>query len=1639
MLTLFSKGTLLENVFFYLLFNLKWAKASLFSFYFLNFMFSKKVYIYRIGRAVHNFFRKGFIMKAKRFISLLLCLIMVFGTLPMSIMAEDTVTTAETSEEVRFNLMLDFNRMETTTAASADSFTAAAKDETHFSLTHYNGTGGLSYVDKGDGDIALRTTSTHGLMIKDPQTLLAKNSFVLEYDVRFEKVAAGFNTVQFSFKDNAGTQVKTGLVPINANKLTGADGNKYGATYHMTNNQNIGATVRPSGVSQDLIVYPNQWYHYALYVDSVNNKIVAYRDGSRIWSSTLTSFPDDMTDFQIWMHSGASSSVTHYDNIHLQSLNSTDIDVALDFDDVAFAEGSTSVNATKDMLNDMIGGSRLNFPYVHATNALIETDGTNTYLVGSSTGKTLGSGHGRSFFQLGDSQALLSSQSWTMSFDMCIPGITNDNGTAEDKSDDTVYSHSSYEITFLSLVVDGTSNTILTLKTNGQLGRAKAGNYTTQKLAQGSWYRIFVSHDASNQKLAFALLDNSEGYVDLGSYDFKPGQDASETFFRFGYNWTAGQYCKFYFDNIVLTTDNDSVDIDVDFENGTAGEKLIPADIALGGSSACGMMNGGKYSKVGASEKLKYYADETDNVYLGSSYGTASNWFNFCDASLKTLSQKFVISFDFKVNQATTSYTMASWRIGGSTIPLWIISGGQQAQIRTKLVSGASYAYTSQAFEDGKWYNLATVIDPIAKTAEFHIGGLGTDPVYTTVFEHDISTATLSALTIGPGAGQITVDGSKVNDHLGYDNIRIYTIDETIESTDTPDNINTAELPADGVIIETDFEGFDAGTEMTSEVWNTIAPFWVTATDGTIVEANGNKHFQPMGGSGATSFNISSFNATPYTEGVIALETDFTLGDNSANSGNLVIAALKRIGTDGKTVNIPLLTSDSTGKLTVVQHAIDYTLPAETVRIKIQLSYAFHTVNIYINNKAIATGIPFNVNTTLTPSTSYFTDSFGNKHELPFTGYTYDYGFYNNGMQIVDANGNKTMFPHYYENYGFAQTLSYIRDSIDMFGATTDESWSFAVDNLKIYQDTKADIYFNGFDGWTKDLTSSVSAYDSSGLPVENPFDNVNNQFIIDESGNAVASTIGEGSSAGNGSFHLQDKNNFLSGKNFVLEFDIKYNPDYADVDFGDAASTGMSIFTDFTWDHTIRLHEDGSYGIKSDTLKHGRFKSNDWSRVQALCLSDASSSDHTVYLYIDGALMSTKSAFSIAKILRIGCEKNTYDAQWDNIRIYISDKPDAYDNVSDGTLDGNKLISLEISNTASLEKYMNNKISGVMWNFKDFDTTSKDINESTVNVLLNKGDYLRVVHREIKDTSAYNFLINKSALGGHQQYVVETEVRYTCPTGFELEVLSTFDAATQSKDKLVYVLGTSREIVFNRNGFTYNLTDANGNKLYAEDVTEDATKFTKIAVIVDEAAGNYSIYVNGKVAYYNYGEDIVTATAIDIDKTPIYEPDGMLSQTSSTLSINNMPTSTSADALLDIKSVNLYVLRTGVAPYVMATQSKVEATKFDVRFIAPIDMLYGTEVGFDITTNQSNSKEVTRSSNIVYSSVKAIDETTQTERDFTADEFDGTYLTVISVTGASVVDTVEFTVKPFIIIGDSKIYNESFTVTYSGGKAVTE
>ena len=1567
----------------------------------------------------------GSYMKLKKLIALLLCLVTVMGTIPMSIGAEETATADET--EYSFNEMFDFNSMTTSTTANAASIGTMISDTSMFSTSFFNGTSGLSYVDKdGNGDMALKLTNTHGFLLNDTKLALLKTPFVLEYDVRFEKIGGNSNTVQFIGGTNSSDEKRTALMP------TKIDTNVGNVTY--ATEQNLSSFKYPTtGYSSNLPVDSNTWYHYAFYIDTVKNTVSAYRDGICIWTATLGAFPATSTYDYIRFYSGNTNTIAYFDNIHIQSLRDKRFNGVLDFENATFGTDETSQTATPAILNNDFGYENMFNVTANDTYTKIIKDGESNYLEISSNGVKFANG-GNLF--INDLSDRLGYQSWTVSFDWYSAG-TKDANDAEVK-------FSTVDQTLLAIRGSSASG-LFVVNSDGQVRKPTSNSGSGVYLSPKTWYKIIVDYDVTTKTCNMRILGNGmkdKGGNSLGSsVKFDPFTlDVAAlgyTHFRFGYNWDTNMYFKYYLDNIAFTS-SDKLDITLDFEEGKNGVDFSPSNASIGGAYTYSAINGQAFTKelpTSYASKFKYVDDANGNTFLGSYVGHEGSFINIYDTTLYTLSKKFVMSFDFMINEKTTTYTMATWRTSKVNVPLWIIQtttdGKAYLRIKTNL-TGSSYAQNTPYLTSGTWYNFATIIDPVEKTAEFYMGGLDTEPIYKTTFTHDISAAEWSSFSIGPGSNTLS-DGN--NDYIGYDNIRIYTIDETVESTET--DVNMSVLPVNGVIVESDFEGFAAGTAMSSQVWNTIAPFGVNATDGIVVEANGNKHFQPVSGSGATSFNISSYKSSPYLDGVIAIESDFTLSDNSANSGNLVIAALKRVGTDGKTVNAPLLTADNNGKLTVATHSIDYTLPTEAVRIRLELSYFFHTVNLYVNGDAIATGIPLKVDTTLTTSPSYFTDGLGNTYNFPFTGYGYYYAFDGKGIQIKDQNGKKTVIPHYYENYGFAASLSYIKDSIEMFGASADEAWSFAMDNLKIYLDKDADIYYNGFDSWDSEVVAKNTSSDSAPTTVASPFSQSNAKFI-DDNGNRVLSTVSDTSESYNAAFFIKDHNSVLNGKTFVLEFDIKYNPDFELLSF---STNSTAILTTLTWQHMLRLYPDGGYEVNSnnDGSSVDYFKANDWSRVQVVFSPNASGESHTGRFYVDGVLVSKTAGCSLLNTLRIGVEANSYDAKFDNIRIYISDKPDAYEPVIKGSLEGKSLLSLEVSKRDSLEKLMANNKNGVVWNFKKFNTTVKNINGSYVNVLLDKGDFVRVVHNQITNTTPFNIFVNKATLEGHKQYVFETEIRYTCPTGFELEVISVFDSATQSKDKLVYILGTSREIVFNRNGFTYSLTDADGNKLYAEDVTADATKFTKIAVIVDEKAGNYSVYVNDRVAYYNYGGDIITATEIDIDKTPVFEPSGLVSQTTSNISLLNMSTSTSSDAFLDIKSANLYVLRNGVAPCVVSTQSKIEALECDVRFIAPIDMLYGTEVGFDVLIDSSESYDVIRSSNTVYSSIKAFDQEKNEERDFTADELGGTFLALITVKGVPVVDTVTYTVTPFVIIGDSKIYNESFTVTYKDGKVVTE
>jgi hypothetical protein len=231
---------------------------------------------------------------------------------------------------------------------------------------HGNGTS-LKFVDvDGNGDIALKTTAQHGFIINSKDLALADTNFLLELDVRFEKVGGNSNTVQYVASDGTTDTHKTGLMPTNKDNVT-IDEVKYSSTYTTT--QNLSDFKYPSGVSSAIPVLPDQWYHYAFYIDVENAQVKAYRDQSLIWTATLGVFPETTKKAYIRIFSGHNSTVAYYDNIHIQSLNSMDINMALDFEDIAIADDATSVTATSSMLTPALGyENMMSYPYVHASN-----------------------------------------------------------------------------------------------------------------------------------------------------------------------------------------------------------------------------------------------------------------------------------------------------------------------------------------------------------------------------------------------------------------------------------------------------------------------------------------------------------------------------------------------------------------------------------------------------------------------------------------------------------------------------------------------------------------------------------------------------------------------------------------------------------------------------------------------------------------------------------------------------------------------------------------------------------------------------------------------------------------------------------------------------------------------------------------------------------------------------------------------------------------------------------------------------------------------------------------------------------------------------------------------------------------------
>ncbi len=123
---------------------------------------------------------------------------------------------------------------------------------------------------------------------------------------------------------------------------------------------------------------------------------------------------------------------------------------------------------------------------------------------------------------------------------------------------------------------------------------------------------------------------------------------------------------------------------------------------------------------------------------------------------------------------------------------------------------------------------------------------------------------------------------------------------------------------------------------------------------------------------------------------------------------------------------------------------------------------------------------------------------------------------------------------------------------------------------------------------------------------------------------------------------------------------------------------------------------------------------------------------------------------------------------------------------------------------------------------------------------------------------------------------------------------------------------------------------------------------------------------------------------------------------------------------------------------------SKVSEDAFHVRFLAGLDSLGYSRIGFELIRVEENcapSAAVEKYSGTVYTSVTGFD-ADGNETVYTAQEdFGSAYLSAVTVKNVPTDRTVTFLVRPYLVSedGESRIYGQVSCVTYAGGVLVTE
>ena len=357
---------------------------------------------------------------------------------------------------------------------------------------------------------------------------------------------------------------------------------------------------------------------------------------------------------------------------------------------------------------------------------------------------------------------------------------------------------------------------------------------------------------------------------------------------------------------------------------------------------------------------------------------------------------------------------------------------------------------------------------------------------------------------------------------------------------------------------------------------------------------------------------------------------------------------------------------------------------------------------------------------------------------------------------------------------------------------------------------------------------------------------------------------------------------------------------------------------------------------------------------------------------------------------------------------------------------EGYTAFSVDFEDEKFFDLAEENSINYVEWAFSDLGKKVTDMEGATVilseHVKGEDNSFFRIRRPELSGKPSAYMEYNLAAMGEYAAlYSVELDMRYTDGISSSIGVATLYSKNMAGEVNLLSVDYLGR-FYFISNGIRYYLCDNAGEALLCNKPSDES--FSRVGLVVNEAEGSYSIWIDGKNAYY-YKDGQTSGTPVAATEVAIcYDELESYSVCAPKIRLFEGSDNGGSDSVADIDNISIDVIKNGMSPVNVATQVIKDGGA--IRFIATVDTLYTNYVGFEIisSSNLVDEKNYEDKSGVVFSSIVADGKT------ITAEELGGRYVVTFSVID---LPTAEYTfkVRPFAEIFGERFYGEEAVYEY--------